>query len=605
MASMSTPPAGGALYKLSTEMVPYPKSGVQALTSLSHSVLIAGANDGSVTLWERLPCGRAFASAHYSAEHSGSMIRAIVPIPPCALAPEGGFATGALDKVVRVFSWSAALKTATLSISLLGHSGGVDSLSVRTPPGGGATQLLSAGRDGHVRVWDLSTGDCVQTLEGHENKTNVLALADGTVATGSAGRRNDANQHVDYKVRIWTPDAAGRLVLRSTLDDHAQAVQDLDELGTGIFLTCANDGTIKIRDTSGAAFDTITVPPASDGSPMPVLRARALAEGRIAAACDDNCVRIYNAENTEVAEDEIRLPGTPWALRGFENGDIAIGCNHAGAGARGHVYIFTRDPTRFASADEATRYMTDLIPPKKEEGGGGGGGPNGAIKILGAYEHRAAFTAKDDGGYGFFKKGDAVFVCQWSASAGVWCDVGEMEADEAGAAASGDSEFDYNHDVAIDAAGGGTRSLKLCWNDGDDVQTVAKSFLVKNGIDEEQYDAVRDFILNAQLSGGAAIRERKGAAARSNDRAQYTLLPSRSYVDFFAVDWKKVRFIPAPVRSSCARAAINPRLPPPYFAPLLVSSCGRSSSSLMHLLAHLLLQKMTLPLSKVSRTFSR
>lgn len=570
MASSQTPPAGGAIYKLSTEMVPYPKSGVQALTSLSPSILIAGANDGSVTVWERLPCGRAFASAHYSAEHSGSMIRAIVPIPPCALAPEGGFATGALDKVVRVFSWSAALKTATLSISLLGHSGGVDSLSVRTPPGGGAAQLLSAGRDGHVRVWDLSTGDCVQTLEGHENKTNVLTLADGTVATGSAGRRNDANQHVDYKVRIWTPDAAGRLALRSTLDDHAQAVQDLDELGPGIFLTCANDGTVKIRDASGAAFDTITVPPAADGSPMPVLRARALADGRIAAACDDNCVRIYNAENTEVAEDVIRLPGTPWALRGFDNGDVAIGCNHAGAGARGHVYIFTRDPTRFASADEVTRYTTDLMPPKKEEGGGGGG-PNGAIKILGSYEHRAAFTGKDDGSYGFFKKDDAVFVCQWSASAGVWCDIGEMEAGEAGASASaGDSAFDYNHDVAIDAAGGGTRSLKLCWNDGDDVQTIAKSFLIKNGIDEEQYDAVRDFILNAQMSGGAAVRERKGAAARSNDRAQYTLLPSRAFVDFYAVDWKKVRFCASSLANSAHKPLSTIRVTPlPSSHPLI------------------------------------
>ena len=584
-------PAGGALYKLSTECMPCHDSGVQALTALGDDLLVSGANDGTLAVWARLPDGRAFSSAHVSiGEHTG-MLRALVPVPPCALAPHGGFASGCLDKVVRVYAWDAVARTAALAASLAGHAGGVDSLSVRTPPGGAPPQLLSAARDGTVRVWSLADGKCAALLEGHENSTRVLALADGRIATGSAGRRNDAGAHVDFRVRLWAADAAGRWAIVKALDDHDQALQDLDGLGPSIFLSASNDGTVKARGEDGEPFETITMPPGADARPVAVFRARALPNGHIAAACEDNAVRLYDPEATAAPEDTIPLPGTPWAVRGLANGDIAVGCTQAGSGARGHVYVFTRDPARFASQDEVARYTRDCVPPKKpSEGGGGGGGggggsgANGAIKISGAYEERAAHRGASDGAYGFFRKGGAVMVCAWSAAAGTWEDVGEMQDSEAdavmeadGSGGGGGGAWDYTHTVTLDAPSGGSRSLQLCWNEGDDIMNVAKAFIDKHSLGDDSYEEVRNFCIQVQADSGNAVRARKAAAGKAAIGGSFAHLPTKAFVENAAVDWKKVRgAVPADARAR--GPTLTPPFPPsPTRAP--PPRCGRSSSS--------------------------
>ena len=80
---------GGSVMFLSTECVPAHESGVQALTALGDDVLVSGANDGSLVVWQRLPNGREFSSVHVSGEHTG-MLRAIIPLPACGLLPVGG-----------------------------------------------------------------------------------------------------------------------------------------------------------------------------------------------------------------------------------------------------------------------------------------------------------------------------------------------------------------------------------------------------------------------------------------------------------------------------------------------------------------------------------
>jgi enoyl-CoA hydratase/carnithine racemase len=46
------------------------------------------------------------------------------------------------------------------------------------------------------------------------------------------------------------------------------------------------------------------------------------------------------------------------------------------------------------------------------------------------------------------------------------------------AAAPGGRSWDYSRAVTMDTAAGSTRSLTIDWNDGDDVVTVAKEFLL-------------------------------------------------------------------------------------------------------------------------------
>ena len=169
---------GGRLYKLSTESVQGVRDahegGVRALAALSEDLIVTGSDDKMVTVWRRMPGTAQFACRHICAEHQKSL-RAILAIPAGTFSciPGGGFATGDLDKVVRVygvdFSSGQVIGDSPVR-TLMGHAAGVISLSLSA-----RGELLSGGWDGQVRVWDVDSGKCLQTLEGHENGTCVLA----------------------------------------------------------------------------------------------------------------------------------------------------------------------------------------------------------------------------------------------------------------------------------------------------------------------------------------------------------------------------------------------------------------------------------------------
>jgi len=54
--------------------------------------------------------------------------------------------------------------------------------------------LASGSHDNSVRIWNVSTGECLKTLTGHENSVWGVAFnTDGLLASGSG----------DNSVRIW------------------------------------------------------------------------------------------------------------------------------------------------------------------------------------------------------------------------------------------------------------------------------------------------------------------------------------------------------------------------------------------------------------------
>ena len=67
---------------------------------------------------------------------------------------------------------------------LVGHSASV--ISAGFSPDG--TNLVSVSDDKTVRVWDVATGECVQTLQGHTGKvTSVGFSSDGTKLVSVSG----------------------------------------------------------------------------------------------------------------------------------------------------------------------------------------------------------------------------------------------------------------------------------------------------------------------------------------------------------------------------------------------------------------------------------
>jgi WD40 repeat protein len=113
-------------------------------------------------------------------------------------SPDGGeLLTAGDDRVIRI--WNAQSREEVLCLS--GHSDGI--LSLACSPDG--RRLVSGGRDNTVRVWDRATGSCVHVLRRHSfNVAGVTFDGRGeTVASASW----------DHSVILW--NVADGAVLRS------------------------------------------------------------------------------------------------------------------------------------------------------------------------------------------------------------------------------------------------------------------------------------------------------------------------------------------------------------------------------------------------------
>ena len=168
----------------------------------------------------------------------------------------------------------------------------------------------------------LSPGRCKHTLEGHENGTCVLGLPNGYIAVGSTGRKDDRNQHVDYKLRMWRQAAApgggdGPWSVERVIEDHDQAIRDLALLRDGAgFVSVGNDGAVKLRDLTGAVNATFYNPMGSEGKPFSAFRVSVAPNGDVLTCNEDCVVRLYawasiNGARSDWTAEELVHPGKP------------------------------------------------------------------------------------------------------------------------------------------------------------------------------------------------------------------------------------------------------------------------------------------------------
>jgi F-box and WD-40 domain protein CDC4 len=79
----------------------------------------------------------------------------------------------------------------------------------------GKKMLASGGVDAKIKIWQVSTGECVQTLKGHTSDVNCLATIDKhTLASASN----------DRSVKIWKLSSGKCL---QTMIGHLQTVNCL------------------------------------------------------------------------------------------------------------------------------------------------------------------------------------------------------------------------------------------------------------------------------------------------------------------------------------------------------------------------------------------
>lgn len=84
---------------------------------------------------------------------------------------------------------------------LSGHRGRVTGLVVDKT----GSRLISGGLDGLIKIWDLSTHQCLHTLRGHRQGINTLSYVPGLLVSGGQ----------DGLITLWDPETGQRL---KTLD---------------------------------------------------------------------------------------------------------------------------------------------------------------------------------------------------------------------------------------------------------------------------------------------------------------------------------------------------------------------------------------------------
>jgi WD40 repeat protein len=110
-----------------------------------------------------------------------------------------------------------------------------------------SARLASASHDSTVKIWDASSGACLQTLKGHSGWVNSVAFSHDSTRLASASS--------DSTVKIW--DANGTCL--QTLEGHSDIVGSVAFSHDSARLASKSwDNTVKIWDaSSGACLQTL------------------------------------------------------------------------------------------------------------------------------------------------------------------------------------------------------------------------------------------------------------------------------------------------------------------------------------------------------------
>jgi WD40 repeat protein len=148
-------------------------------------------------------------------------------------------ASASEDHTIKIWDVSSGLCLKTLN----DHDSAVNSVVFSRD----SARLASASDDSKVKIWDTSSGVCLQTLEGHSNVVWSVVFSHDSTRLASASN--------DCKVKLW--DADSGLCLK-TLDGHDGVVNSVVFSHDSASLASASDdGKIKIWDAISLQSSTL------------------------------------------------------------------------------------------------------------------------------------------------------------------------------------------------------------------------------------------------------------------------------------------------------------------------------------------------------------
>jgi WD40 repeat protein len=194
-----------------------------------------------------------------------------------SVSPDGRLAvSGSRGNTLQVWDLESGACLRTLE----GHKDQVSSVSM-SPDG---RRAVSASWDNTLRVWDLRSGACLYTLEGHRDRVQSVSMTpDGRRAVSASW---------DNKLRIW--DAESGAWLR-TLDGHTDRVNSVSMTPDGRrAISGSFDKTVRVWDLESGLCEHIL-----EGHPGPVISVSVTLDGQrgLSGSFLDNQLWVWNLES--------------------------------------------------------------------------------------------------------------------------------------------------------------------------------------------------------------------------------------------------------------------------------------------------------------------
>ncbi|KAK4258688.1 hypothetical protein QN277_005111 [Acacia crassicarpa] len=411
-----------------------------------------------------------------------------------------GIASSSRDRTIRFWTREPSDKRKfSCSKILLGHSSFVGPLAWISPnedyPEGA---IVSGGMDTLVLVWDVKTGEKVQTLRGHNLQVTGVALDGGDIVSCS----------VDCTLRRWR-----RGQLLENWEAHKAAIQAVIKLPSGELVTGSSDATLKLwrGKTCSLTFsghtDTVRglavmsdlgiLSASHDGSVrlwalsgevlMEMVGHTAIiysvdshASGLIVSGSEDRHAKIWK---DGVCVQSIEHPGCVWDAKFLENGDIVTACSD------GVVRIWTVHQENVADPLELDLYTSELSQYKSSRKRVGG------LKLeeLPGLE-ALKIPGTSDGQTKVVREGDNGVAYAWNMRERKWDKIGEVVdgPDNADRPILDGVQYDYVFDVDI---GDGLPIRKLPYNRSDNPYDAADKWLLKENLPLSFREQIVQFIL--------------------------------------------------------------------------------------------------------------
>ena len=131
-----------------------------------------------------------------------------------------------------------------------------------------------------IDLWNLKTGTCSKTFEGHDEFVNCIELlTNNRIASGSN----------DKTVKVWSIRTGNCL---ATLTDHTMGVNCVKYLAINKIISCSNDKKIKVWDLkTNACIRTLK------GHSKPINCLELMSSSKIVSASTDGVIKTWDMDS--------------------------------------------------------------------------------------------------------------------------------------------------------------------------------------------------------------------------------------------------------------------------------------------------------------------